>query len=1325
MTKHKSVIAVLLSVMIVFTFMPTMAFAADESSDAVLKGAYVVTDDTTEPIVYDSFADALNATNNAANWEKHAVITLNEDATLAFDPDDDYPDTFIIPMTINLNGHKLSGAPADGLIEGSIYCAKNVKVGGAVSQLLINLHDGPTVYTWTEDTTVKEVPSTGRWVVSAKTVTCDACETIDPQPIVDGDVTRTNVSGWSGGNSRQTRTANAARYVTTYDPENDQYVCKYETGEGTQTRTRQYVFPSGWTNWEYGDWTYNWTESSEVATKAANTPDKPYVLNKSVKFVVVNDKIQHKDGLPVVTSKVKEVASGAVVDGAVKLTAVSNEDLAKITDLEVYDKEDKITAKRNQDATCTEPGAVVYKAEVSDPEGNIVETKYLRDDEATPKSGHVKGAFKGYKLLEKAVADGATSDAEAAKAGKDAGKSVVKVSSETDESGVTTYFYWYYDDIVEVAGTKGGSVNANVNLNKEGHKYLEADGSFTFMPVYYCNFEDVNEIEDAAVTVSPLPDATTAAEAKDGKHSKCTRWYYANKAFTYTFGTGVAQNTFTCTLLFSDTPKTPAYESHVSDGTYYKVTKDPTCEEEGTADVKCAICYDPTDPDKYVQVKVAKLADTFGAYSGEGTPGIGNFKIAGKTLTGTKHKITLNANKTEAVVAPTCTEPGGTFKYCTGKNNIHGELEVPHWVLQGEPVPATGHKLAVVVEGKWSNLDYNVVEGKDYSYEAKVVCSNPACDAVDEQGEPTSVFEITYHSIEHADTLTDKYSAIDIVKEDKSKDCMTVAKTTYTVKGVTDRTGAAVTESKSDDLNNKATRGDHAFEVVSYNWSKDYESATVTVKCKNDKTKCLLKGEETTELAEVSKSTAANGLTTFIATYGNGTESKSAYTFTDAKAEFNEAEVTDANLIKGVDGASAKAPKVTVTINGTVIDENEYDVTWYVDGDASKSARTIYAKVTWIEENSPQVGETSVFTKEMNVAAKKTFDFPKVVVKANDEEVPAISTRGYDPTVSNTVEATEKDATVKYAVVNKAVKTQEEIDALDYNLDTVEGIKAVGTYYVYAQLKGEGYTTYSALVAVITINKMSVKASIDNFSMKQGETPVYSVVFTDAEGKVVNVDPSEYKVTTVGGQELTDLIPGDYKLLVTSENYKVDTAFEEGRVGTVTVLTKEGKTAEQDAADIAKAADYALADANALVKSKYTTASYKKVVAAKDALKAAILNGTTQDVKEATATLEKAVKNVKTKKTNPMTVKTKTVKAKTNKTVTKKTGLIVKKAKGTKTYTKVSGNSKITVNSKTGKFTVKKGLKAGTYRVKVKVRAAGNGTYKAKTVKKTVKVKVS
>ena len=64
------------------------------------------------------------------------------------------------------------------------------------------------------------------------------------------------------------------------------------------------------------------------------------------------------------------------------------------------------------------------------------------------------------------------------------------------------------------------------------------------------------------------------------------------------------------------------------------------------------------------------------------------------------------------------------------------------------------------------------------------------------------------------------------------------------------------------------------------------------------------------------------------------------------------------------------------------------------------------------------------------------------------------------------------------------------------------------------------------------------------------------------------------------------------------------------------------------------------------------------------------------------------------------------------------------KGQGTLSYAKISGNKKITVNKKNGKVTIKKGLKKGTYKVKIKVRAAGNATHKAATRTVTIKIKV-
>ncbi len=99
------------------------------------------------------------------------------------------------------------------------------------------------------------------------------------------------------------------------------------------------------------------------------------------------------------------------------------------------------------------------------------------------------------------------------------------------------------------------------------------------------------------------------------------------------------------------------------------------------------------------------------------------------------------------------------------------------------------------------------------------------------------------------------------------------------------------------------------------------------------------------------------------------------------------------------------------------------------------------------------------------------------------------------------------------------------------------------------------------------------------------------------------------------------------------------------------------------------------------------------------------------------------------KAANPLTAKAKTASVKYSKLKKKAQTLSVskvitisKKGQGTVTYKKLSGNKKIKINSKTGKVTVKKGLKKGSYKVKVKITAAGNSNYKSAT--NTVKFKI-
>lgn len=96
-------------------------------------------------------------------------------------------------------------------------------------------------------------------------------------------------------------------------------------------------------------------------------------------------------------------------------------------------------------------------------------------------------------------------------------------------------------------------------------------------------------------------------------------------------------------------------------------------------------------------------------------------------------------------------------------------------------------------------------------------------------------------------------------------------------------------------------------------------------------------------------------------------------------------------------------------------------------------------------------------------------------------------------------------------------------------------------------------------------------------------------------------------------------------------------------------------------------------------------------------------------------------------KASGRTVKIKAGKLRKSKKTVK--GITVKKHKGKVTYkklkvTKAKYKKYFTVNKKTGKITVKKGLKKGTYRIKVRVYDKGNGKYKAKKKNVTVKIRV-
>lgn len=105
----------------------------------------------------------------------------------------------------------------------------------------------------------------------------------------------------------------------------------------------------------------------------------------------------------------------------------------------------------------------------------------------------------------------------------------------------------------------------------------------------------------------------------------------------------------------------------------------------------------------------------------------------------------------------------------------------------------------------------------------------------------------------------------------------------------------------------------------------------------------------------------------------------------------------------------------------------------------------------------------------------------------------------------------------------------------------------------------------------------------------------------------------------------------------------------------------------------------------------------------------------------ATFTINKAANPVK------LTVKKPTVKfaalKKKNQVVKQTAACAVSGAQGKVTWKKASGNAKITVAAN-GNVTVKKGLKKGTYKIKVNATVAGNANYNKATKAATITIVV-
>ena len=251
----------------------------------------------------------------------------------------------------------------------------------------------------------------------------------------------------------------------------------------------------------------------------------------------------------------------------------------------------------------------------------------------------------------------------------------------------------------------------------------------------------------------------------------------------------------------------------------------------------------------------------------------------------------------------------------------------------------------------------------------------------------------------------------------------------------------------------------------------------------------------------------------------------------------------------------------------------------------------------------------------------------------------------------------------------QAVASESDITALN---DAITAAKAVKS----ADYTAASYKTLSDAVA-------AAEALLSGEDIAQADVTAAVQAINDATAALVKLSAQKITVTSKYNKKLSDKAfslntKATGKLTYKSSNTKVATVDSKGKV------TLKGVGTATITVSAAASGDYKAASAKVTIKVAKGTPTIKV-------------------------------------KTTSKTLKVATVKKKAQKIAL---GASVN-SKGKMSFKKVSGNKAITVNTKTGALTVKKGLKKGTYKVKVQITSKATGSYNAgkKTVTVTVRVK--
>ena len=326
-------------------------------------------------------------------------------------------------------------------------------------------------------------------------------------------------------------------------------------------------------------------------------------------------------------------------------------------------------------------------------------------------------------------------------------------------------------------------------------------------------------------------------------------------------------------------------------------------------------------------------------------------------------------------------------------------------------------------------------------------------------------------------------------------------------------------------------------------------------------------------------------------------------------------------------------------------------------------------------------GATTSDQYYLAVPALENFDADYAAVDEALATVPADLSIYTEETAAAVTEAV--NAVVRDKKANEQADVDGMANAIDQAVKALVGKLSFATIDVPAQT----YTGKALTPATVTFDGKTLVKDTDYTVEYSSNTNVGTATVTiNGTGNYTGTKTAEFKINA---KKITPAVT----LSTTTYTYN-------GKAKTPAVTVKDG------AKKLTKNTDYTVSYA----KGRINAGSYKVTVKlmgnySGSAYKTIKINPAAQKL-----TMSAAQKSVKFKALKK--------KAQTTSKVA------VSGAKTKVTYAKVSGSSKLTINKTTGKITVKKKTKKGTYSIKVKATAAKSTNYKAATVTKTIKVRV-